>query len=152
MGLQINTINDYFSKIYPEENREVELKKFYEELKAKLLSYKYPLEICLSSDYLDTSTLLGTLTFQELDINGYPIYTGDVVKSEGFGIPLTITYSTILIFNRGRWVFTLTQPKGGDEIIISSSLTTSLDPTKVDYDGISTPTSGACRRSPKTLG
>jgi hypothetical protein len=140
MGLQINTINDYFSKIY----ERPELEKFSEELKAKLLSYKFPLEICLSSDYLDTSTLLGTLTFQELDVRGYPIYTGDVVKSEGDF--LNTTYSTILIFDRGRWVFTLTQPKGGDEIIISSERTTSLDPTKVDYSGISRPTAGACRR------
>jgi hypothetical protein len=146
MGLEINTINDYFSKIY----EKPELEKFSEELKAKLLSYKFPSEICLSSDYLDTSTLLGTLTFEELDVRGYPTYSGDVVKSEG--VFLNTTYSTILIFNRGRWVFTLTQPKGGDEIIISSSLTTSLDPTKVDYDGISRPTSGACRRSLKTLG
>jgi hypothetical protein len=141
MGLEINTINDYFSKIY----EKPELEKFNEELKAKLLSYKFPSEICLSSDYLDTSTLLGTLTFEELDVRGYPTYSGDVVKSEG--VFLNTTYSTILIFNRGRWVFTLTltQPKR-DEIIISSSLTTSLDPTKVDYDGISRPTSGACRR------
>jgi hypothetical protein len=148
MGLEINTINDYFSKIY----EKPELEKFNEELKAKLLSYKFPSEICLSSDYLDTSTLLGTLTFQELDVRGYPIYTGDVVKSEG--VFLNTTYSTILIFDRGRWVFTLTQPKDEEalDIIISSSLTTSLDPTKVDYDGISRPTSGACRRSPKTLG
>ena len=141
MAVQTDTIDNYFSKIYSKP----ELEKFNEELKAKLLSYKFPSEICLSSDYLDTSTLLGTLTFEELDVRGYPTYSGDVVKSEG--VFLNTTYSTILIFNRGRWVFTLTltQPKR-DEIIISSSLTTSLDPTKVDYDGISRPTSGACRR------
>ena len=140
MAVQKDTIDNYFKKKY-----EGEIGKIYQTLNSKLLSYKFPLEICLSSDYLDTSTLLGTLTFQELDINGYPIYTGDdVVKSEG--VFLNTTYSTILIFDRGRWVFTLTQPKGGDEIIISSSLTTSLDPTKVYYDGISRPTSGACRR------
>lgn len=150
MGLQINTINDYFSKIYKEE-----YEKFSEELKAKLLSYKFPLEICLSSDY-QNGTLLGTLTFEELDINGYPTYTGDVVKSEEGGFS-SITYSTRLIFvieRDPRWVFTLTQPKDEEalDIIISSSSTTSLDPTKVNYDEISTPTSGACRRSPKTLG
>jgi hypothetical protein len=144
MGLEINTINDYFSKIY----ERPELEKFSEELKAKLLSYKFPSEICLSSSYQDTSTLLGTLTFQELDVRGYPTYSGDVGKSEGFGIPLTITYSTRLIFDRVRWVFTLTQPKDEEalDIIISSERTTSLDPTKVNYDGISTPTAGACRR------
>jgi hypothetical protein len=143
-SLQINTINDYFSKIY----ERTELEKFSEELKAKLLSYKFPSEICLSSSYQDTSTLLGTLTFQELDVRGYPTYSGDVVKSEGFGIPLTITYSTRLIFDRDRWVFTLTQPKDEEalDIIINSSTTTSLDPTKVDYSGISRPTAGACRR------
>jgi hypothetical protein len=145
MGLKINTINDYFSKIY----EKPELEKFSEELKAKLLSYKFPSEICLSSSYQDTSTLLGTLTFEELDIiNGYPTYSGDVVKSEGFGIPLIITYSTRLIFDRDRWVFTLTQPKDEEalDIIISSERTTSLDPTKVDYSGISRPTAGACPR------
>jgi hypothetical protein len=144
MGLEINTINNYFSKIY----ERTELEKFSEELKAKLLSYKFPSEICLSSSYQDTSTLLGTLTFQELDVRGYPKYSGDVVKSEGFGIPLTNTYSTRLIFDRSRWVFTLTQPKDEEalDIIINSSTTTSLDPTKVDYSGISRPTAGACRR------
>jgi hypothetical protein len=141
MGLEINTINDYFSKIY----EKPELEKFSEELKAKLLSYKFPSEICLSSSYQDTSTLLGTLTFEELDIiNGYPTYSGDVVKSEG--LSLGPTYSTILIFDRDRWVFTLTQPKEALDIIIGSERTTSLDPTKVDYDGISRPTAGACRR------
>jgi hypothetical protein len=144
MGLEINTIDSYFSKIYSEK----ELAEFKKKLSAKLLSYKFPSEICLSSSYQDTSTLLGTLTFQELDVIGYPTYSGDVVKSEGFGIPLTITYSTRLIFDRGRWVFTLTQANDEEalDIIIRSSLTTSLDPTKVDYSGISRPTAGACRR------
>ena len=143
-SLQINTIDSYFSKIYSEK----ELVEFKKKLSDKLLSYKFPSEICLSSSYQDTSTLLGTLTFEELDINDYPTYTGDVIKSEGFGIPLTITYSTRLIFDRVRWVFTLTQPKDEEalDIIINSSTTTSLDPTKVDYSGISRPTAGACRR------
>ena len=143
MGLEINTIGNYFGKIYKEG-----LEEFNKKLSDKLLSYKFPSEICLSSDYLDTSTLLGTLTFEELDVRGYPTYSGDVVKSEGFGIPLTITYSTRLIFDKGRWVFTLTQPKDEEalDIIINSSTTTSLDPTKVDYSGISRPTAGACRR------
>jgi len=143
-SLQKDTINRYFSKILSEP----EFAEFKKKLSAKLLSYKFPLEICLSSSYQDTSTLLGTLTFEELDINDYPTYSGDVVKSEGFGIPLTITYSTILIFYRGRWIFTLTQPKDEEalDIIISSERTTSLDPTKVDYSGISRPTAGACRR------
>jgi hypothetical protein len=87
---------------------------------------------------------LGTLKFQELDVRGYPTYSGDVVKSEG--LSLGPTYSTILIFDRDRWVFTLTQPKEALDIIIGSERTTSLDPTKVDYDGISRPTAGACRR------
>jgi hypothetical protein len=138
MGLQINTIDRYFGEIYSEP----EFEKFSEKLKAKLLSYKFPLEICLSSSYQDTSTLLGTLTFEELDNNGYPTYSGDVVKSEA----LTTTYPTILIFGERSWQFTLTDKKSGETIIISSERTTSLDPTKVDYSGISRPTSGACRR------
>jgi hypothetical protein len=139
-SLRINTIDSYFSKIYSEK----ELVEFKKKLSNKLLSYKFPSEICLSSSYQDTSTLLGTLTFEELDINDYPTYTGDVVKSEGFGISLT--YSTILIFGEGSWQFTLTDKKSGETIIIRSERTTSLDPTKVNYDGISTPTAGACRR------
>ena len=119
MGLQINTIGKYFSKIYKEE-----YEKFSEKLKAKLLSYKFPLEICLSSDY-QNGTLLGTLTFEELDINGYPTYTGDVVKSEEGGFS-SITYSTRLIFvieREPRWVFTLTQPKDEEAFItLSASL------------------------------
>jgi hypothetical protein len=140
MGLEINTIDRYFSKIYSEK----ELAEFKKKLSAKLLSYKFPSEICLSSSYQDTSTLLGTLTFEELDNNGYPTYSGDVVKSEG--LSLGSIYSTILIFDRNRWVFTLTEPKEALDIIIGSERTTSLDPTKVDYDGISRPTAGACPR------
>lgn len=142
MALEINTIGKYFGKIYSEG----ELAEFDKKLRLKLLSYKFPLEICLSSSYQDTSTLLGTLTFEELDINGYPTYTGDVVKSEGFGIPLTTTYPTTLIFslNRTRWAFILTNKETGERTEINSSSTTSLDPTKVNYNGISTPTSGAC--------
>jgi hypothetical protein len=140
-SLQINTIDSYFSKIYSEG----ELVEFKKKLSDKLLSYKFPSEICLSSSYQDTSTLLGTLTFEELDINDYPTYSGDVEKSTE-GSFLIITYSTILIFGGRSWQFTLTDKKSGETIIIRSERTTSLDPTKVNYSGISTPTAGACRR------
>jgi len=148
MALEINTINKYFSKTLSEP----EFAEFNKQLRVKLSSYRYPVEICLSSSYQDTSTLLGTLTFEDLDANGYPTYSGDVEKSTE-GSFLIITYSTRLNFvsEEGRftrWVFTLTDKSGETiiTIIINSSTTISLDPTKVNYDGISRPTAGACRR------
>jgi len=142
MALEINTIGKYFGKIY----NEAELAEFNKRLIIKLLSYKFPMEICLSSIY-QNFTLLGTLTFEELDLNGYPIYTGDVTKStEGL---IGITYYTTLNFDKvaNRWVFALSRFKGEPaEITISSVRTTSLDPTKVDYSEISRPTSGACAK------
>ena len=141
--LEITTINNYFSQIYSEKD----LETFYTTLNDKFLSYKFPLEICLSSTFQFSNTLLGTLTFQQLDINGYPTYTGDVTKSsEGF---FNIIYSTTLNFVtiENRWIFILTtEIEGVSDITINSVRTTSLNPTKVDYNEISRPTSGACPR------
>jgi hypothetical protein len=72
-----------------------------------------------------------------LDINGYPIYTGDVVDE------FDTTYVTILNFNRSVWTFTLNAKN--TEITINSITTNNINPTKVDYVGISRPTAGACR-------
>ena len=132
MAVQTDTIAKYFVRRYGEEGME----EFYKTLNVKLLSYKFPLQICLSSNYGE-DTLLGTLTFEELDRNGYPTYIGDVDTSK-------ILYSTVLNFVNDRWIFTLS-PEEGRIITIISSLTTSLNPTKVDYEGISRPTAGACR-------
>jgi hypothetical protein len=132
MAVQTDTIAKYFVRRYGEEGME----EFYKTLNVKLLSYKFPLQICLSSNYGE-DTLLGTLTFEELDRNGYPTYIGDVDTSK-------ILYSTTLNFVNDRWIFTLS-PEEGEIITITSSLTNSLNPTKVDYEGISRPTAGACR-------
>ena len=132
MAVQTDTIAKYFVRRYGEEGME----EFYKTLNVKLLSYKFPLQICLSSNYGE-DTLLGTLKFEELDRNGYPTYIGDVDTSR-------ILYSTVLNFVNDRWIFTLS-PEEGVIITIISSLTTSLNPTKVDYEGISRPTAGACR-------
>ena len=132
--LETNTIDQYFKKIY----KDVDLvAEFYKILGSKLLSYKYPLEICLSSTYEGDGTLLGTLTFLELDINGYPTYTGGVVDK------FDTTYETTLNFKSNIWTFTLSTKD--TEITINSITTNSLNPTKVDYEGISRPTSGACK-------
>lgn len=139
MGLEINTIREYFGKKYNEE----ELQNFYKILQTKIYTYKgtsYPLEICLSSNYGDSS-LLGTLSFVELDRNGYPRYKGVVVQGKN-----SLTYSTTLEFSNrdSRWIFTLTPEGITIPMEISSLPTTSYDPTSVDYDEISRPTTGAC--------
>lgn len=139
MKLEITTIQEYFRKKYNEE----ELQNFYKILQTKIYTYKgisYPLEICLSSNYGDSS-LLGTLSFVELDRNGYPRYQGVVVQGKN-----SLTYSTTLGFNDkdSRWIFTFTPEGVLIPMIISSLPTTSYDPTLVDYDGISRPTAGAC--------
>ena len=140
MALEINTINKYFQKIYSEE----EFAEFNKKLTNKLISYKFPLEICLSSTFESIGTLLGTLNFVELDINKYPTYIGDVTKTtEGsFGV----IYSTTLNFdyNRNRWTFLLTYEQ--ELVTITSERTNSLNPIKVNYSGISRPTSGACKQ------
>jgi hypothetical protein len=132
MAVQTDTIAKYFVRKYGEE----EMEEFYKTLNETLLFYKFPLQICLSSNFQE-GTLLGTLKFEELDRNGYPTYIGDVDTSR-------ILYSTVLNFVNDRWIFTLS-PEEGRIITIISSLTTSLNPTKVDYEGISRPTAGACR-------
>ena len=135
MAVRTDTIDNYFKNIYSGK----ELETFYTTLNSKLLSYKFPLQICLSSNYGE-DTLLGTLKFEELDRNGYPTYIGDVDTSK-------ILYSTTLNFVNDRWIFTLS-PEEGEIITITSSLTNSLNPTKVDYEGISRPTAGACKKTP----
>lgn len=139
MGLEINTIQEYFGKKYNGE----ELQNFYKILQTKIYTYKgisYPLEICLSSNYGEIS-LLGTLSFIGLDRNGYPRYQGVVTQSKN-----SLTYSTTLEFSDrdSRWIFTLTPEGISIPMVISSLPTTSYDPTSVDYDGISRPTAGAC--------
>jgi hypothetical protein len=135
MAVDVTTIDKYFSQIYKNEG---ELQKFYNDLNNTLLSYKFPLKICLSSNYVD-GTLLGTLQFQELNINGYPKYIGDVVDE------FDTTYGTELNFNskNHKWTFTLSTKN--TEITINSIATNNINPTKVDYEGISRPTAGACK-------
>jgi hypothetical protein len=135
--LTISTIPDYFNKNFNELSKVIE---------SKLFSYtgrEYPLAICLSSDFED-GTLLGTVNFLELDINGYPIYIGNVVKSTpGF---INIIYSTQLSSSDKDprlWRIRLSFGEQED-IIIQSVPTTSLNPTSVEYDRISRPTPGAC--------
>jgi len=134
--LEITTINGYFSKIYEGK----QLQEFYAALNDKLFSYKYPSEICLSSNFED-ATLLGTLNFTYLDVNHYPMYFGDIERSAPGQAKLI--YDGSLYYDQGLWKITLSS--GFSIIEIPSSITTSLDPTKVNYEGISRPTSGACQ-------
>jgi hypothetical protein len=137
--LTITTIPSFFGR------EGISLEELYINIEAKLLSYtnrEYPLAICLSSSFED-GTLLGTLNFVELDINGYPLYTGNVVKP-GF---INIIYSAQLSSsdkNPRLWRISL---KFGEQedIIIQSVPTTSLNPTSVSYEGIDRLTSGACK-------
>lgn len=149
--LEITTIDNYFSQIYSGKD----LETFYTTLNDKLSSYtiQYPSAICISSPYLDY-IFLGTLNFLELDGDGYPVYTGNVVKSSQVIDMDPITYSTLLsrIIDRGSSIWRIllisTEPvaigQPSEEIIFKSSPTASLNPTSVDYVGISRPTSGAC--------
>jgi len=149
--LEITTIDNYFSQIYSGKD----LEDFYNSLNDKLSSYtiQYPSAICISSPYLDY-IFLGTLNFQELDRDGYPTYTGNVVKSSQVIDMEPITYSTLLshIIDRTSPIWRIrlisTEPvaigQPSEEITFKSSPTTSLNPTSVDYIGISRPTSGAC--------
>jgi hypothetical protein len=139
--LLITTIPSFFGK------EGISLEELYINIEAKLLSYtnrEYPLAICLSSSFED-GALLGTLNFLELDIDGYPVYTGDVVKSNsGF---FNITYSTELshkIDKDSNWLIRLGAENQSD-IKIKSVPTTSLNPTSVSYEGIDRLTSGACK-------
>lgn len=143
--LSITTIPSFFGK------EGINLEELYINIETKLLSYtsrEYPLAICLSSNF-EGSTLLGTLNFLELDIDGYPVYTGDVVRSDsGF---FNITYSTELshkIDKDSIWLIRLGAENQND-ITIKSVPTTSLNPTSVSYESIDRLTSGACKVGPK---
>lgn len=131
-NLIITTLPDYFGRQIDEVHRSI---------RSKLTIYKrieYPLEICLSTEYSE-GTLLGTLTFLEIDSNGYPTYSGDVVSDKKYN------YSAELVFivkTPGSWRFVLT--KAEEKLTFDSLPTDSIDPTTVEYEGITAPTSGAC--------
>lgn len=132
-NLIITTLSEYFKEGINQVSKLIQ---------SKLNTYKgitYPLEICLSTEY-NEGTLLGTLTFVKLDENGYPTYSGVVSDKKD-------NYSAELVFNvktTGNWAFKITPMDIGIGVVFSSLPTDSIDPTLVEYDGISAPTSGAC--------
>lgn len=133
-NLIITTLPEYFG---------IQIDEVHRSIRSKLNIYKridYPLEICLSTEYSGGS-ILGTLTFVELDENGYPTYSGVVIsdKKDNYSVELVFILKT-----PGNWIFKITPMDIGIGVEFGSLPTDSIDPTTVEYDGITAPTSGAC--------